>query len=406
MRKITFLMLLVSFVALNLQAGGYQVRLQGQRQTGIGLIGTPFAFGASSIFYNPGSLSFMKEKYSLSGGVSGINSKIVFREQDSDYTARTDNKMSTPFYFYGAAKITDDLTVGAGVFTPFGSSTNWDDNWNGRYLIQNIALSAIFIQPTISYKFKDKFGIGAGLDIVLGSVDLNQQIPAPVNGKVNLNGKSTAFGFNVGGFFKPTEKINIGIDYRSKVNMKVDDGDATFTDIPTALASYFVSPNKFSAELPLPGNLDFGISYQVSEKLLMAVELNAIFWSVYDSLIIDFKENNDKLSDSRNPREYGDGFIPRIGVEYKFNDKLTARAGVYYDATPTNEEYFTPETVSLTQFAFTLGLSYMPVKGLSIDLSYLQLEGFEADKNYSPENFAGTYKSRAFIPGIGLSYNF
>jgi long-chain fatty acid transport protein len=48
----------------------------------------------------------------------------------------------------------------------------------------------------------------------------------------------------------------------------------------------------------------------------------------------------------------------------------------------------------------------VPVKGLSIDLSYLQLEGLESDKKYTPDNFEGTYRTRAFIPGIGLSYNF
>lgn len=406
MRKITFLMLFISITASGLWAGGYQVRLQGQKQTGIGLIGTPFAWDASGIFYNPGSLSFIKEKFSLSGGVNGIYSKVVFREKDTDYIARTNNTMSTPFYFYGSARITDDLTVGAGVFTPFGSSTTWDDNWHGRYLIQNIALSAIFIQPTISYKFMDKIGIGAGLDIVVGNVDLNQQIPSPVNGKVNLNGGSTAMGFNVGGFFRPSEKLNIGIDYRSKVNMKVEDGDAEFSDIPAALAADFPADQKFSAELPLPSNLDFGLSYQITEKFLMATEVNMVFWSVYDSLIIDFKENNETLTDSRNPREYDNSIIFRLGGEYKISENIIARAGVYYDPTPTNEEYFTPETVSLDQIAFTLGLSFIPVEGLTIDLSYLQLEGGEADKNYSPENFAGTYKSRAFVPGIGLSYNF
>lgn len=405
MRKIT-LMLCFSIAVSSLWAGGYQVRLQGQKQTGIGLIGTPFAYDASSIFYNPGALSFIKEKYSLSGGVSGIYSKIVFREKDTDYTARTNNKMSTPFYFYGSAKITDDFTAGVGVFTPYGSSTTWDDNWHGKYLIQNISLSAIFIQPTVSYKFLDKIGIGAGLDIVLGGVDLNQQIPSPVNGKVNLNGSSTAMGFNVGGYFRPIEKLNIGIDYRSKIIMKVEDGDAKFTDIPMALSSDFPDDEKFSAELPLPANLDFGLSYQITDKLLLAIEANMIFWSVYDSLIIDFKENNETLADSRNPREYDNSTIFRIGGEYKINDKFIVRAGAYYDPTPTNEEYFTPETVSLDQIAFTLGITYMPVQGLNIDLSYLQLEGSESDKVYSPENFAGTYKSRAFVPGIGLSYNF
>ncbi len=278
--------------------------------------------------------------------------------------------------------------------------------WNGRYLVKEISLSAIFIQPTVSYKINDKLGLGAGLDIVLGSVDLSKAIASPVNGEFNMNGSATALGFNVGAYIKPTEKLNIGIDYRSKVNMKVTNGDTKFTEIPSSLSGYFPSSGNFDAELPLPANLDFGVSYQINEKFTLAAELNFVFWSVYDSLIIDFKENNEKLVDARSPREYKNRLIPRLGGEYKFNDKLIARAGIYYDATPTNEEYYSPETVSLNQVAFTLGLSYMPVKGLSIDLSYLQLEGLEADKKYSPDNFEGTYKTRAFIPGFGLSYNF
>jgi len=406
MRKIALLTVFLVFASSFLFAGGYQVRLQGQKQTGIGLIGTPFAFGASSIFYNPGSLSFMKENYSFSAGVSGIFSNAIYGAKGSDYIAETSNPTGTPFYFYGAGKIIDDLTVGVGVFTPFGSSTKWDDMWNGRYLVQEISLSAIFIQPTVSYKINEKFGLGAGLDIVMGNVDLSKAIASPVNGQFNMQGKSTALGFNVGAYIKPTDKLNIGIDYRSKVNMKVTGGEAKFTEIPSSLTTYFPSSANFDAELPLPANLDFGLSYQVSEKFLLAAELNIIFWSAYDSLIIDFEVNNEKLVDSRSPREYRNSFIPRLGAEYKFNDKLIARAGVYYDATPTNEDYFSPETISLNQFAFTLGLSYMPIKGLSIDLSYLQLEGLEADKTYTPDNFGGTYKSRAFIPGIGLSYNF
>ncbi|MCD4665840.1 MAG: aromatic hydrocarbon degradation protein, partial [Bacteroidales bacterium] len=117
MKKLTILMLLISFAAINLFAGGYQVRLQGQKQTGIGLIGTPFAYGASSIFYNPGSLSFMEDTYSFSLGASGIQSNVVYRAKDSDYEARTSNPMGTPFYFYGAAKVTEDMSVGVGVFT-------------------------------------------------------------------------------------------------------------------------------------------------------------------------------------------------------------------------------------------------------------------------------------------------
>lgn len=406
MRKITSVLLLVFFTVQVSLAGGYQVRLQGQKQTGIGLIGTPFAFGASSIFYNPGSLSFMKDNYSFSAGVSPIMSQAVFRAANSDYEAKTDNPTGTPFYFYGAAKVLDDMTVGVGVYTPFGSSVKWDYDWQGRNLIQEIALQTIFIQPTVAYSLNEKVGIGAGLSIATGSVELTRSIPAPINGQFNMNGNTTALGFNVGVFFQPSEALRIGIDYRSKMTMKIDNGDTKFTEIPASLSGSFPASGNFSAELPLPANLDVGIAYDISEKFTLAAEINYVFWSAYDSLIIDFKVNNELLTDSRNPREYKNSLIPRLGAEYRINDWIIARAGVYYDPSPTNEKYFTPETVSLNTIAFTLGLSLMPVEGLSIDLSYLQLNGLEDDRTYEPANFGGTYTTRTFIPGIGVSYNF
>ena len=406
MRKLSIALLLFTFAAFTAYAGGYQVRLQGQKQTGIGLIGTPFAFGASSIFYNPGSLSFMKDNMSFSAGVSGVMANAIYQANGSNYQATTANPTGTPFYFYGAGKVTEKLSVGVGVFTPYGNTLKWDDKWRGKYLIQEISLAAIFIQPTVAYKINDKLGIGVGLDIVMGSVDLTKALPNPIDGQFNMNGTTTEFGFNAGVYFKPNEKMNIGIDYRSEVKMKIEGGQTEFREVPTSLGSFFPSSGNFDAELPLPANLDIGFSYQVSEKLMLAIEMDYVFWSTYDSLIIDFKENNEKLADSRNPREYSNTMIWRLGGEYKINEKLIARGGVYYDPSPTNEKYFTPETVSLNTFAFSLGLSYMATEKLSIDISYLQLEGLQADKSYEPENFGGTYAARTFIPGFGVSYNF
>ena len=52
----------------------------------------------------------------------------------------------------------------------------WPDHWKGRYLIQNVQFKSITIQPTIAYKFKNIIGIGAGLVISYGDVDLTKAI--------------------------------------------------------------------------------------------------------------------------------------------------------------------------------------------------------------------------------------
>jgi long-subunit fatty acid transport protein len=60
----------------------------------------------------------------------------------------------------------------------------------------------------------------------------------------------------------------------------------------------------------------------------------------------------------------------------------------------------------MNQFGFTCGASIAPVKGLSIDASFLYIMGVERSGTFSPDNFAGTYSTAVYIPGIGLTYNF
>lgn len=406
MRRI-LLLLVSSFFVASTFAGGYQVRLQGHRQTAMGLVGVSLHGDASNLFYNPAGISLMKNKYSFMVGGSGIFNNTAFRLENSVYTAETDNPMGTPFFFYGATQVNEKLGVGVGVYTPYGSSAKWDDDWAGAQLIQNISMKVIFIQPTVSYKINDLLSIGAGVVIATGDVELNRALPyssANVTGQVNLQGNTTAYGFNAGVMLTPNEKLSIGLDYRSKVDMKLDGGDATFT-IPSSVTTLIPATNKFTATLPLSANLDFGAAYQVSEKLLLSAEINYVFWGVYDSLKFEFEEKPELLNSS-NPREYSNTMIFRLGGEYVINDMITVRAGAYYDPTPTNEDYFTPETPSLTTYGMSFGLTIKPTENLAIDLSYLHLETQASKKSYLPDYFTGEYQTRTMIPGIGISYNF
>jgi long-chain fatty acid transport protein len=406
MRRILLLSVSLLLVAATF-AGGYQVRLQGHRQTAMGLVGVSLYGDASNLFYNPAGLSLLKNKYSFTAGGSGIFNNTSFRLENSTYKAETDNPTGTPFFVYGATKINDRLGIGIGAYTPFGSSAKWGDDWAGAHLIQDISMKVIFIQPTISYKINDLISLGAGFVFATGDVELNRSAPyssANTTGQVNLQGSTTAFGFNAGVMITPNDQWSIGIDYRSEVNMEMEGGDATFT-IPSSVTTIIPEANKFNATLPLPANLDVGFAYQVSEKLLLSAEVNYVFWDIYDSLKFEF-EQQPELLNSSSPREYSNTLIFRVGGEYVVNDLITLRAGAYYDPTPTNKDYFTPETPSLNTYGLSAGVTINPTENLAIDISYLHLETQKDTRSYTPEYFTGEYKTRTMIPGIGISYNF
>jgi long-chain fatty acid transport protein len=407
MIKKTILLILFLLPAISF-AGGYQVKLQGNKQTGMGLVGTPMVMGASNVFFNPGGLVFTNSKFDINAGISLVNATAQFQDKYSTYSAKTDNSIGTPVYLNMSYQINEDLYVGLSVNTPFGSSTKWKDDWKGRYLIQNISLATVFIQPTVSYKITDWLGLGAGLVIANGGVEINKAHPAADNLTVQLEGTAEMnYGFNIGIHLQPTEALSIGIDYRSEIMMKMKGGDANFTS-KGALAATIPPENKFDAELPMPANLDMGIAYKINKQLTIAAEVDYVFWNTYETLTFEFEKNPETLN-SVNPREYESTLIFRLGAQYVLNDELTFRLGSYYDNSPSNDNYFTPETVTQNSLGFTAGITYSPIKNFFIDLSYLHLTGLESERGYDiPDNsnFRGKYAVVSMIPGIGLQYKF
>ncbi len=413
MRKISVLLLFVCLAATTSFGGGYQVGLHGVRNIGMGLIGTSLSYDASTLFYNPGGAAFVNDKWSFSGGMSFIFARATFQAKDANYQATLKHELNTPFYFYAAYKPTKKLSVGIAVNAPYGNRLAWKDDagtdWQGRYLIKDLSFKAITYQPTVSYRFNDIIGIGVGFVFATGTVDLNKSIPldgANGDGSLHVKGSTSNFGYNAGIMIHPEPGWSIGIDYRSKIEMKVKGADATFSVAPSLTANF--PNNKVDVMLPLPANLDLGASYEFGKKKqwMIGINLCYVFWSTYDSLVFDFKTKTPAVGRTATPALYEDRLIERIGAQYKINDKVAVRVGAYIDPSPVKSDYLNPQTPSLDETGFTCGFSIYPMKGFSIDASFLYLIGTKRSGTYSPDNFAGTYRTGFSIPGLGLSYSF
>ena len=408
MRNLFFVLAAFVLLSTPVKAEGYQVNLQGQKQTGMGHAGTALLLGPSSIHFNPGALSLMEGQYLFSGGVSGVISQNTFVKAGTTYSAESDNPMGTPFSFYGAARLSDKLVVGVGANSPYGNSLKWGDDWDGRYLIQDISLQAIFVQPTVSYAITPNISIGGGPVIGRGSVELNKALPLQSEngeGGVNLEGSTTAYGYNAGVFAQISPSLSVGINYRSEVLMEMEEGEANFS-VPMSMEANFPDNNTFSASLPMPSNLTFGVGWDVTDKLTLAFDLQNVGWSSYEELNFDFEENTAALQDSENPRNFENTMIYRVGAEYDALENLKVRGGIYYDETPIPSDYLTPETPGANKTGISTGFSYNLNSGLTVDASLLYITAEEREDGYAPADYYGTYNSSAWIPGLGLSWSF
>ncbi|ESU20090.1 long-chain fatty acid transport protein, outer membrane protein [Flavobacterium cauense R2A-7] len=414
MRKLLSLTLL-ALAGTSAFAGGYRVSLQGQKQLAMGHTGVAVVNSAEVLFFNPAGMAFLEDKFNASVGANALFAKTKFQNETYNWQNSTDN-LGTPFNVYASYKINKWLSAGIAVYTPYGSKVEWDQDWQGSHLVNNIDLKAIYVQPTISLKVSDEFAIGGGPIYVTGSVTFDRNLNRSLtdeNGNrsdVNLEAKGiSAWGYTAGFMFNPCKDLRLGVNYRSEIIMEARGGDATFNDVPV-FAQGTYSNTTFNADLPLPAELTAGLSFNVTKKWMIAFDFNRTMWSAYKSLTVDFDNN---VPTSVNARNYHDTNTFRVGTQYVVNDKFTFRAGWYKDESPISAGYFAPETPRNDSMGYTGGLTYQINKKLGVDASFLYLHFDEIDASYDhyTENgnvipFGGTYKSSVFSPGIGLTYSF
>jgi len=402
------LLLLFAILPAMVFAQGFQVNLHGQKQIGMGHTGTGLLQDGSSVLFNPGAVVMLPENY-VQAGISPLFFKSAFNPSGTADQFRTKNKVATPFTAYAVWGPKDSWwKLGLGVYTPYGGLTDWGDQWTGKYVLESLDLKAIYFQPTISIKLADFISVGGGFVYNHGTVTLTRAIPL-VNasgevGQAELNGNAHGFGWNAGVFLKTEVGLTVGLDYRSKINTTVKDGNAIFS-VPASIQANFPQPNTFTTTLPLPSTSSIGLGYSPAKDWTIAVDVNFTHWSVYKVLGFDYSKNTPTLQDTYSPRNYKDGWSYRAGTQYKASDKLFLRAGGGYVTTPVRDGYVTPEAPDANRYYFTGGIGYVLAKHLDLDVSFEYERVISRTQTNIESQLAGTFKTNVYIPGLSLAYH-
>ena len=174
MRKLLSLTLL-ALAGSTAFAGGYRVSIQGQKQLAMGHTGVAVVNSAEVAFFNPAGMAYLDKKFNVSVGANALFANVKFQNSTYNWTAESKN-VGTPFSVYATYKLNDWLTAGLAVYTPYGSAVDWDQDWEGAHLVNNIDLQAIFVQPSVSIRMGEHFSLGGGVIYASGSVNLNRNL--------------------------------------------------------------------------------------------------------------------------------------------------------------------------------------------------------------------------------------
>ena len=346
-----------------------------------------FGYNNAGMAFHPG-LRASAEAIAASTSISVNNAAGSF---DSKQTAEYLPAL------YATYRLQDrPLAIGLGINAPFGLSTDWPQGTfpaagSGAPTLSEIRM--VNVNPAIAYLIRPNLSLALGLNYY-------NVLSAKLNAVgADVEGSGSGFGGTLALLYS-TERMNLGLQYRSRVKTDLD-GDFTPSGGTTQAAS---------TQITFPDLVQAGIMYRITPQWSAEFDLDWTRWSSFDQLRIE-GQGGTLASDSNN---WKDSLAYRLGTAYRLNDALILRAGYAYDTSGQPDEFFSPRIPDADRHLLALGAGLNSgAWDLNLGLNYVLGQERIID-NPPPTStdlngtsvFNGTYKNSALLYGLSLSRRF
>jgi len=399
---------------------GYAVFTHGAAALGQGNAVTAHTESPSTIFYNPALMNRL-DGTQVELGTTAL---LVSREFQSDPAGQSTSNDSAffPSTFYVTHKFSDSLSAGLGVFNPFGLGTEWNGDWEGRYIATKSELTSFNFNPVVSYRVVPALSVAAGLDVILVDATLERKIPAGAFGLAGpasetgqkFKGDGTGVGFNLALAYDLNRDLTFGASYRSSVHVGVDGNSSTSPSFafPTPPLGALFAPldSQGHTSIRLPQQVTAGLAYHVAPPLTVEAGVRWEGWSAFKELQLSLDNGSAVPATARN---WHDSWGLNLGGRYQVNDTLALLAGYVWGESSVPDSTFDPSIPDAPTHVFCVGtdLDYQRFK-VAFSYAYQLYENRTKTDNLAsaglpgPVSANGTYKSDAHLLALSLGYKF
>ena len=188
------------------------------------------------------------------------------------------------FHYY--RPLSDVLGFGFSIAVPYGTSSEYSDDFIGRYFAKQTEFTVLAFQPALSYQVNDKLSIGGAIALNWTSGTLSKfkdhnslcEIGAGINptysmlsqGTFNdvaqsaycdsvyeVSGDDIKPSYTLGLHYQASESLALAISYHSAVSYTLE-GDSTINNTPITgeFVAYTQNPTKYWTAPTIPGVVD------------------------------------------------------------------------------------------------------------------------------------------------------
>jgi long-chain fatty acid transport protein len=406
-KVLAFLTVCLLALAPSARSSGFLIYEHGAAAMAMAGAFTSLAKDPSALWHNPAGLAFL-EGTQIMGGATIIfpSGSVQFPDYPGAPAYNQVHKVFYPPNFYISHRISDRIAVGLGVTSPFGLGIEWPEpeSFPWRFLGTKSDMVTFNVNPAVAVQLSKRFSVGLGVSFIYSTLTQSvvQLMPMgetliEVPSEVDVNG--TAFGFNAGALYLG-DGFRLGFSYRSRFTL--DYSGTISLDVPV-----YETPFEGTGETSFgfPDILTMGLSFDLTKKLVWAVDLHYMLWSTYDTYTFHIEVPDLALAEDLTvPTLWKDSYIARTGLEYQATDRLALRAGFAYDRSPQPASTMDSSLPDANRTTFTAGFGYKIGK-VTLDFAY-QYENFHERTSARPEIFQGTFNTQAHLFGINLGYKF
>ncbi len=346
----------------------------------VGLAAAGYAARAqdpSTVFTNPAGMTRL-ERSEIQVGVQPLYAHTQFHPNSSTTTTGPDGDASTwlpagsIFYSHSLSR---DLKLGVGLVGYFGLGLEYEDDWVGRYYVQEVTLQALGIQPAVAYRVTDWLSVGAGVVALYGVLDekvaVNNIDPNRGDGRLKVHDEDWTYQANLGVMLEPWKGTRFGLTYLSEADLDFKD-KPDFSNLGPGLEALLRSRGLLDSDLKLkmtmPQAVMFSAYHDLTNRLAVMGNLGWQDWSEFGKVgvEIDAADTTSITAD----RNYKDTWHAAFGAQYRVADPWLLSAGVAYDSSIVDDKDRTPDLPVGEAWRFGLGARYDWSQQLAFGLAY------------------------------------
>jgi long-chain fatty acid transport protein len=375
-------------------AGGLYLYEIGSPDVGLAAAGyAARAQDASTAFTNPAGMTRLKQP-SLMVGAQPMYIHLDF-SPDGNTTTTGESGDSNGWLPAGGLfyvhPVNDRLALGLAVAGYFGLALDYQDDWVGRYYVQETTLQSMSIQPAVAWKINDQWSVGAGVAAVYGMFDdkvaINNIDPFVGDGKLKLKDEDWTVQFNLGVLYEPTQRTRLGLTYLSAADLNFSD-KPEFSNLGPGLSNLANRGNTLDLGTTMPQAVMFSVYHEVNDRLALMANLGWQDWSEFGK--VDVSVNSAAVNASITvDLDYQDTWHAALGAQYRVAEPWLLSAGIAYDSAMLDEDQLGPSLPVGETWRFGLGSRYDWSKDVTLGAAYELAWGGDLDMDVERGPLAG-----------------